>query len=84
MEAYVNKKSIKIQTVNEKGMVKTAHLLQEMGIHSRCYSYNQRKKNCSRVHILFINRREDKETFSKKVGFFHEKKTKLLEESLGL
>lgn len=83
-EAYVNNKSIKIQTINREGMLKIKAILTELGIITRYYEYEPKKENHSKVYILFINCKKDRKLFYEKIGFLHNKKTKILRESLGL
>lgn len=83
-EAYVSSRSIKIQTVNEKGISDIAKMLKNMSIHSTRYEYEPKKENHSKVFMLFINRKEDRLKFFNKIGFWHKKKTKTLSEALDL
>lgn len=83
-EAYVSSNSIKIQTVNKKGMQEVSKILQGLGIATKSYEYQPKKENHSLVSIIFINKKEDRLKFFNKIGFWHEKKTKILKESLGL
>jgi hypothetical protein len=83
-EAYIGPKSIKIQTVNKKGMLDIVKVLKELGINSKYYEYNPKKLTHSKVFILFINRKEDRMKYLEKIGFWHQKKTKTLSESLYL
>jgi len=83
-EAYVNSKSIKIQTVNKKGMQEVSRILKELGITTRNYEYHPKKENHSPVSIIFINKKEDRLKFFNKIGFWHKKKNKILKEALGL
>jgi hypothetical protein len=83
-EAYVSSKSIKIQTVNKKGILDVAKMLKDIGIHSNYYEYEPKKENHSKVFMLFINKKEDRLKFLNKIGFWHKKKTKILSEALDL
>ncbi|MEK6900516.1 MAG: LAGLIDADG family homing endonuclease, partial [Nanoarchaeota archaeon] len=53
-EAYVNKRSIKIQTINEKGMLQIVKMLNNLGIETKHYDYQPKKENHSTVHMIFI------------------------------
>jgi len=83
-EAYVSLKSIKIQTVNEKGMNDIANALRIIDINTKQYEYSPKKDTHSKVSILFINKKSDRLKFLSKIGFWHQKKTKRLSESLDL
>ena len=83
-EAYVNNKSIKIQTINKESMGKISEILNELNIDNRYYEYNSKRKSESSVAIIFINKKESRLRFYNLIGFWHSKKTKVLEESLGL
>lgn len=83
-EAYVNKKWIRVQTINKLGMGEISKTLNELGILHRRYEYYPRKKSESPVFIINIARRESRLKFYNTIGFWHEKKNKILKESLGL
>ena len=83
-EAYVNKKCIKVQTVNKKGMKEISKVLNGLGIHNSYYEYNSIKKSESPVFIIHIRRKESMLNFYNTIGFWHEKKSKVLKEALGL
>ncbi|MBN2420965.1 hypothetical protein JXB27_01665 [Candidatus Woesearchaeota archaeon] len=83
-EAHVEKRAIKIQTVNEEGMKQISSLLKSMEIENKIYFYQPKKENYSKVTIIRITDRKSLETFSQKVGFSHEKKEKALKKALGL
>ncbi|MEK6968881.1 MAG: LAGLIDADG family homing endonuclease [Nanoarchaeota archaeon] len=77
-EAYVNKKSIKIQTVNKTGMGEISKLLDEFQIKHRTYEYQPKKKNHSRVYIIFIGPKSERKKYYEEIGFYHSKKNKIL------
>jgi len=77
-EAHVNKKSIVIQSVNEKGIEQIRQCLEEFNIVSRTYKYERKQKNWNNNYLLFINRKEDKQRFLKEIGFTHHKKLEKL------
>lgn len=83
-EAYVGKDHIKIQTVNEIGMVQLKHLLEEVGINSKLYYYNSKKLNEKTVHIVNIRGKENMLKYAQTVGFWHSRKAQKLAESLDL
>ena len=83
-EAYVNSKSIKVQTINLNGMKEISNILNNMGIDNNYYEYNSKKKSESPVGIIFILKKESRLRFYNWIGFWHSKKTKTLKESLGL
>ena len=83
-EAYVNEKTIKIQTINRNGMKEVSKLLNNMKISHKYYEYNSRKETESLVSIITINRKDSRLKFCNTIGFWHTKKTKILKESLGL
>ena len=83
-EGYVNKKYIKTQSVNIKGMQKVSSLLTDLGIPNRTYEYTPKNPNHSKVLMLFILSKEARIQYCKKIGFWHSKKERLLKESLGL
>lgn len=83
-EAYVGKSSIKIQTVNKKGMIQLKKCLNELNIESKYYEYLPKKENYSSVHIIIILKKEARLLYLNKIGFFHNQKIIKLKESLGL
>ena len=83
-EAYVGPNHIKLQTVNKKGMLVVSQLLNELGIDHRTYYYVPRKKEHSPVSILMITKKQARNLFLKRIGFWHKKKTNALREALDL
>ena len=83
-EAYVGDNVIRIQTVNEKGMLQISKMLFDLGIDNRIYNYQPKNKNWSLVTIVSINKKEARKKFFEKIGFWHSKKTKSLKKSLNL
>ncbi len=83
-EAYVGKKEIKVQTVNETGMAELSSLLSNLGIDHSCYSYTPKIKNHSKTYIVVIGRKEARLKYFRKVGFFHSKKHTKLSHTLSL
>lgn len=83
-EGYVNKKYVKIQSVNIKSIKKVNALLSEFKIRGNYYEYSSKNKNHSKVGMIFINERKSREIYYKKIGFWHERKTEKLRQSLGL
>lgn len=83
-EAYVGPNSIKIQTVNKKGMKAVSNLLIELDIHHGCYTYRPKNPKYSVVDIIVIIRKEARIKFYDKIGFWHSKKTDKLKKSLNL
>lgn len=83
-EAYVGKNSIKIQTVNEKGMLQIKYCLLKLNIDCNYYSYEPKKHTYSSVRIIIIAKKLARERYFEKIGFFHGAKTNKLKESLGL
>jgi len=83
-EGYVGDKQIKIQTVNKQGMLEVSKLLNDLGVRHNFYEYSPKSAKHSRVSIIIICKRGDRERFLKKVGFWHSKKEARLKETLGL
>jgi len=83
-EAYVGNKAIKIQTINLKGMKKLSTLLKSLGIENSYYEYNSKSEAESPVGIVMIRKKENKIKFYNKIGFYHDRKTQKLKESLNL
>ncbi len=81
-EGYINQKSIKVQTVNEKGMHQVSTLLEEFSIPHKVYSYLPKNKAHSKVHIIMIVKKEGRKQFYKKIGFWHSKKMEILKRSV--
>jgi len=77
-EGYVNKDSIKIQTINKKGMSQVSDLLNGFSINHKCYNYNPKNSNYSEVYIIRIDKKEDRKKFLDKIGFMHSNKMKML------
>jgi len=67
-EGSVGKKSIQIQSVNERGIKQVQKLLKNLGINSKVYSYERKEKNWSINYILCINRKEDRFKFIKLIN----------------
>ena len=68
-EAYVNQRSIKVQTINKNGMIEVSNLLNDFQIKHKTYEYQPKKENHSRVYIIFINPKSEREKYYKKIGF---------------
>ncbi len=83
-EAYVGPRTIKIQTINKKGMESVSVLLRELDIEHRSYEYQPKRKNHSRVHMIFINKKEARTKYLEKIGFWHKKKEETLRKALNL
>jgi hypothetical protein len=83
-EAYIGDNTIRVQTINQKGMMQVQNLLKNLYIQSKCYEYTPRIKNCAKVYIIVIARKSSRKKYFKKIGFFHEKKTLALKKTLGL
>lgn len=81
-EGYVNKSTIKVQTVNKKGMLQLSNLLKELLINHGFYNYKPKYKNHSEVYIIRINQKEARRRFYKEIGFWHAKKMQTLKKSL--
>ena len=81
-EGFVNKKTIKIQTINQKGMNQLSNLLNKLSIKHKCYLYDSKKKNYSKVYIIRINTKEARKKFYYDIGFWHSDKMKTLKKSL--
>lgn len=67
-EGSVGKKSIQIQSVNERGIKQIQKLLKILGIDSKVYSYKRKQKNWSVNYILCINRKKDRFKFIKLIN----------------
>lgn len=83
-EAYVGEKTIKVQTVNKKGMRQVSELLNTLKIKHTSHMYVPRRKNHSKVYILMINKKESRLRYYHNVGFFHSEKQEKLKEALSL
>jgi len=83
-EAYVGKDHIKIQTINQKGMLEVSELLISLGIENKVYYYTPKNENYSMVTIIRINKKSDLKIYSEKVGFWHNKKNIALKKALDL
>ena len=83
-EAYVGKKAIKVQTINQKSMKKVSNLLKGLGIENNYYEYNSKKVSDSPVGIIMITRISSRLKYHDSIGFWHSKKTLALKESLDL
>jgi len=83
-EAYVNKKYIKVQTINQKGMKEISKILSKIKINNKYYEYNSKNKSERPVGIIHIRKKENLLKFYNLIGFWHEKKNKTIKEALGL
>jgi hypothetical protein len=83
-EAYVGKKVIKIQSVNIKSIKEVRNMLSKLKIKGNYYEYVSKNENNSKVGMIFVNEKESRLIYYKKIGFWHSKKEKVLRESLGL
>ena len=78
-EGYVNKKVIRAESVNEKGLLGIKKLLLDsFGIESKFYSYERKQKNWNKNYILVIAKKSERIKFLKTIGFDHSRKKKLL------
>lgn len=82
-EAYVSKYTIRIESVNETGLLQIKHLLHQFGIDSRIYQYKRKNPNWNTNYILSINNRENRVKFLRCIGFYHSRKQKKLLEYIG-
>jgi len=83
-EAYVNKSSIKVQTVNKEGMKEISKALDSLGVSHNYYEYNSKNKSEYPVSIISILKKESRIKYCNIIGFWHRKKSKALKEALGL
>ncbi len=83
-EGYVNKKVIKIQSVNLKSILGVRILLKNFKIKSNYCTYVPKNNNHSKVGMIFINEKFSRKIFFDKIGFWHERKNTLLRETLHL
>jgi DNA-binding transcriptional regulator WhiA len=83
-EAYVSKKSIKLQSVNISSIKDVSNLLSSLGIEHKFYEYQPKFSSWSRVGIIFINKRSARLDFYKTIGFWHLSKSNKLKEALNL
>jgi hypothetical protein len=81
-EGYVNKRYIRIESVNESGIFQIQQLLKELGINSNTYRYVRKNKNWNVNYILCIARREDRQRYLNEIGFNHVLKQQKLQDSL--
>ena len=86
-EAHVNlkNKQIQLKSVNGRGLKRLKNILECLRIYSKLYgSYNQKGKNHNPYYFLIILGKNNIFTYHKKVGFYHTKKIKQLEELIKL
>ena len=83
-EAYVGKNHIKVQCINEIGIVQVAALLKEFNIESNKYEYQPKNKNWNKNHILIIGKKDMKKNFLEFIGFNHELKLLKLKNTLNI
>jgi len=77
-EAYVGKKAIVVQVVNEAGLKDIKCMLTEFGIESKLYRYERKRKNWRTNHHLHIIGKDNRRKFLKRIGFNHSKKQEAL------
>lgn len=73
-EAYVGANSIRIQSVNQKGLEQIQILLLSFGIESKIYSYKRKNPNWSINYHLSIQKRQARNEFINRIGFNHSRK----------
>jgi len=81
-EAHVNSYSIRVQSVNEKGLIEIQKLLKRLDIDSSLYKYKRKNPNWNINYILSIQKKESRLNYMKKIGFNHDRKTKALHKYL--
>ena len=81
-EAYVGHKTIRVQTVNQKGMSQLSRALSSLSIKHNCHTYQPRQKTYSTVYIIIIAREAERSKYARQIGFWHEKKTRALNKAL--
>jgi len=77
-EAYVGRREIRVQSINEKGLKNVKNLLSELQIESNMYKYQRKNKNWNVNYILTISNSESRKTFLNRVGFNHKIKLEKL------
>jgi len=78
-EAYVGKRIIQVQSVNQQGLKEIMNLLREFGIESKMYEYHRKNKNWNTNYILCIMKKDSRERYLNNIGFNHLSKQKKLE-----
>jgi stage V sporulation protein R len=81
-EAYVGKREIVVQSVNQTGLRDVQQLLEGIGILSRMYTYQRKQATWNTNYILVIGRRACRELYHKEIGFNHPMKQQKLENDL--
>jgi hypothetical protein len=83
-EGYVGKKSVRVQTVNENGMLAVSKMLDEFDIAHGFYAFRPKNPCHSKVYIVTITRENERAKYAKEIGFWHARKTAKLEKTLAL
>lgn len=73
-EAYVGRKRICLQCVNNDGLTQVETMLKRLGIDSRRYVYRRKQRNWNTNYHLVMASRSSKAAFLKMVGFNHKLK----------
>ena len=78
-EAYVGKRIIQVQSVNQSGLKEIMNLLKEFEIESKMYEYHRKNKNWNTNYLLCIMKKDSRERYLNNIGFNHLSKQKKLE-----
>jgi len=70
-EAYVGKKIIQVQSVNNEGLGQIKKILKEFNIDSKIYRYERKNKNWNANYLLCIMKKDSKRRYLKEIGFNH-------------
>lgn len=81
-EGYVGHNQIKLQTVNKLGMLEVSKVLNRLHIKHGFYKYSPKNKSYSQVSIISITSPESRKMFIEKIGFWHNKKNKILRDKV--
>ncbi len=70
-EAYISNQDIRVQSVNERGLLQVKKLLGELGIDANMYKYERKNKKWSTNYILSIMKKDYRKMYLNKIGFNH-------------
>ena len=81
-EAYVGKRVIQLQSVNNRGINQIKDLLNEFKIESKIYGYERKHEKWNKNYILCVMKKASRERFLKEIGFTHARKLEKLRDYL--
>ncbi len=70
-EAYVGKRNIQLQSINQKGLLQIRLLLNKMNVSSKIYSHQRKNTRWNTNYMIVISRKENIKKYAELIGFNH-------------